>query len=129
MPPNGLPSFDEDEDATRQVPENAPPGTRVGAAVTATDPEGDALTYSLASGSDSGNFTLDPSTGRMEVSSDAILDYEANPTLILELQVSDGNDANHESDSSIDDNLEVVINLVDLDEPGRVSLSDDGTPG
>ena len=120
---NGLPSFDEGGDATRQVPENAPPGTRVGAAVTATDPEGDALTYSLASGSDSGNFTLDPSTGRMVVSSDAILDYEANPTLIVELQVSDGNDANHEPDSSIDDNVEVVVNLVDLDEPGRVSLS------
>ena len=120
---NGLPSFDAGGDATRQVPENAPPGTRVGAAVTATDPEGDALTYSLASGSDSGNFTLEPSTGRMEVSSDAILDYEANPTLIVELQVSDGNDANHEPDSSIDDNIEVVVNLVDLDEPGRVSLS------
>ena len=57
------------------------------------------------------------------MSSDAILDYEANPTLIVELQVSDGHDANHESDSSIDDNVELVINLVDLDEPGRVSLS------
>ena len=122
-PANEPPEFDEEGPAIRRVPENSPPGTRVGAAVSATDPEGDTLTYSLVGGVHSGNFTIEPSTGRLQVSPDANLDYEANRSFLVELTVSDGKDASHEQDSSVDDTIEVIISLVNVDEPGEVTLS------
>ncbi len=122
-PANEPPEFDEEGMRARQVPESSAPGTRVGAAVTATDPEGDTLTYSLASGMDSDKFVVEPATGRLEVAADAVLDYEADPSLIVELQVSDGKDANHQQDSTADDTIEVVIDLINVDEPGQIGLS------
>ena len=44
--PNAAPDFGADS-ATREVAENSPAGTNVGAAVTATDDDNDTLTYSL----------------------------------------------------------------------------------
>ena len=120
---NQPPAFDEGETATREVPENAGQGTRVGAAVTATDPEGDTLTYSLSSGSDSGKFEIDALTGRITVADNAVLDYETASSLEVTVNVADGKDAGHGQDDSVDDTLTLTINLENIDEPARVTLS------
>ena len=122
-PANEPPTFDEEATTTRSLQENADAGVRVGAVVSATDPEDDELTYSMAAGSDAANFSIDPSSGRLEVAPGAQLDYESDHTLQVELQVSDGKDAAHNQDDSVDATITVTINLVNVDEPGRVSLS------
>ena len=120
---NQPPAFVEGETATREVPENAGPGTRVGAAVTATDPESDTLTYSLSSGSDSGKFEIDALTGRITVANNAVLDYETASSLVVTVNVADGKNAGHGQDDSVDDTLTLTINLENIDEPARVTLS------
>ena len=75
--PNNAPDFGDDPVA-RSVAENSPPGTAVGAAVTATDSDsGDAdrLVYTL-SGPDDDLFTIDGSTGQIRVGPTAVLDHE-----------------------------------------------------
>ncbi len=106
---NQPPAFVEGETATRDVPENAGHGTRVGAAVTATDPEGDTLTYSLSSGSDSGKFEIDALTGRITVADNAALDYEAASSLEVTVNVADGKNAGHGQDDSVDDTLTLIL--------------------
>ena len=48
---------------TRSIDENSASGANVGAAVRATDADGDTLTYSLT-GTDAGSFTINSSTAR-----------------------------------------------------------------
>ena len=122
-PDNESPEFDEGETATRSVSENAAAGTRISAAVTALDPEGDTLAYSLASGTDADKFSIDAATGRMEVASGADLDFESDSSLEVTLQESDGKAADHSQDDSVDDTISVTIELVNVDEPGEVALS------
>ena len=123
VPSNQSPEFDEGATTTRAVAEGAIPGARVGAAVTATDTEGDSLTYSLASGGNSDLFVVEPDSGRIEVAHGAVLDYETTSSLAVVLQVSDTKDANYNPDDSIDDTIAVTINLVNVDEPGKVTIS------
>ena len=54
--------------------ENTAANTNIGTAVSATDPDGDTLTYSL-SGTDAASFDLDTSTGQIKTK--VALDYEA----------------------------------------------------
>ncbi len=120
---NAPPTFDEGASATRSINENPEAGTRVGAVVTATDPDGDALTYSLASGADSEKFSIDSSSGRLEVAAGAALDFETDAEFEVELQVSDGKATDHSQDNTVDAAINLTINLLNLDEPGTVALS------
>lgn len=122
-PANQPPEFGEGATATRTVSEDAATGTRLGAAVAASDNESDALTYSLASGSDADNFAIDANSGHLKVARGALLDFETGPSLSVVVQVSDGRNASHDADSAIDDTITVTINLVNADERGRISLS------
>ena len=119
---NGVPEFNEGSNATRSVEEGAPVGTPVGTAITATDPDDDDLTYTLAAGGGSSFLAIDPATGKITVTASQSLDYETNASHTLTVQVSDGKDASHVADSAIDDTIAVTINLVNVDEPGLVSL-------
>ena len=120
---NEAPEFNEGSSATRTISENAPPGTSVGAVVAATDPEDDALSYSLALGTDADKFSIDSTTGRLEVASGALLDYETDPSLEITLQVTDGRAADHSQDDSVDATIVLTISLENVDEPGTVNLS------
>ena len=122
-PVNGPPEFNEGATATRSVDENAAVGTRLSAAITALDPESDALTYSLATGPDSDNFAVDSENGQLEVASGATLDFENDPSLEVVVQVSDGKAADHSTDAAVDDTITVAITLVNVDDPGEVTLS------
>ena len=122
-PDNRLPEFNGGATATRSVDENAAAGTRLGAAITALDPDMDTLTYSLAAGSDSDKFVVDSTSGQLEVAAGATLDFENDPSLEVVVQVSDGKAADHSADAAIDDTITVTITLVNVDEPGEVTLS------
>ena len=120
---NAPPTFDEGSSTTRSINENSVAGKRVGAVVAATDPNGDTLTYSLASGADADKFSIDSASGRLEVASGAVLDFETDPALDIDLQVSDGKAADHSQDDAVDATITLTINLINVDEPGSVSLS------
>ena len=119
---NDPPEFNEGSTASRSVSESASVGTPVGAAVTATDPDGDELTYTLTAGAGSNFFSVNPATGKVTVTAGRLLDYEASPTIALTVQVSDGKDASHIADTAVDDIIAVTINLLNVDEPGLVTL-------
>ena len=115
------PSFEGD--VTFTVDENTPPGSLVGDAITATNPDGDVLTYSL-SGIDASSFVLDGSTGQITVGSGTLLDYESGPTrYTVVVSVHDGRGAYGDDDSTIDDLIEVSIDVSNVDETGTVSVS------
>ncbi|MXV87128.1 MAG: hypothetical protein F4117_13300 [Acidimicrobiales bacterium] len=120
QPDNHAPQFAADT-AARSVDENTPAGQHVGAPVTATDADadGDTLTYAV-SGSDA--FTIDAS-GQIAVASGAVLDYETQATHTVTVSVHDGKNAAGEADTSVDDTIAVTVSVVNVNEPGVVSLS------
>ena len=71
----------------RRVAENTAAGEPVGAPVSATDPDGDALTYALA-GPDAASFAVDSASGQLRTQ--ATLDHETRPQYSVEVEVSDG---------------------------------------
>ena len=86
---NRAPSFDPDVETTLALAENSPPGTNVGGPVAATDPDNDALTYSL-SGADAASFAIDAATGQITAKTGVTYDYEAKPSYSLSVTASDG---------------------------------------
>ena len=99
---------------TRSVDENSPAGTSVGAPVTGTDTENDPLTYSL-SGTDAASFDIGTSTGQIMVK--AALDYEANASYSVIVEMTDGKDSLANPDPSIDATTTVDIIVNDVNEP------------
>ena len=76
---------------TRRVPENSPKGRPVGASLTATDPEGDTVTFRIESGNDNGAFALNAVTGQLTVNTPAALDHEQAATQTIKIvAVDDG---------------------------------------
>ncbi len=113
---NAAPSFAADT-AARSVDENSAAGTNVGDPITATDDDGDALTYAI-SGSDA--FAIDVA-GQITVLSAP--DHETQSSYALTVTVSDGKNAQGDADTSVDDSIAVTVTIVDVDEPGSVSLN------
>ena len=113
---NELPSFDDGTSTTRSIAENSAAGTNIGAAVTATDPESDALTYSLT-GTDASKFAIGASTGQITVKTGHIPDYEAKTSYSVTVNVTDKKKADGTADTTIDDTIAVTINVTDVNEP------------
>ena len=110
---NNAPTFGASS-ASRSVAENTAAGTAIGAPVTATDADGDALTYSV-SGADSSSFTIGASTGQLMTS--AALDYETKSSYTVTVAASDG---------TASATISVTINVTDADEAG-FDLNGNGT--
>ena len=84
---NEDPQFSSDT-TTRLIAEQLAPGANVGDPVTATDPDGDTLAYSL-SGADAASFSIDASTG--QITANSSLDYETkNRYSVTVTAVADG---------------------------------------
>ena len=83
---NNPPSFKETAPA-RTVAENTIAEMSIGEPVSATDPDGDALTYRLT-GTEAAAFTIDASTGQLKTN--APLNYEKKPSYVVAVEVSDG---------------------------------------
>ena len=102
--PNRPPSFEGVSSLAFTIDENTPSGTLVGSPVTATDADGDVLTYSLL-GTDASSFAIDSSTGQLFLKDP--LDYETKSIYEVTVRVSDA------SNASIDVDLTIVVNNVD----------------
>ncbi len=111
-----------------QVAENTLGNTGIGDPITATDPETDALEYTL-SGEDSGLFAVDSSTGQISTGSTTWPDYESpgdadgDNVYEVTLHVSDGKDDAGDVDTSVDDAVGVSITVTNLNEPPRFDAS------
>ena len=97
--------------AVREVPENSPAGTDVGAPVTAVDPDGDTLTYTLE-GTDAASFGIGSSTGQIQTISGVTYDFESDNTYFVTVKADDGNGGTN--------TIFVGISLTDEDESAAV---------
>ena len=99
---NDAPVF-ASETTTLAIEENAPENQRIGAPVSATDEDGDALTYSLG-GTDAAAFSLDGSTGQLRTFEP--LDHEIKNTYMVTVRVDDGNGGRG--------SITVTVNITDV---------------
>ena len=110
---NAAPEFAADTDV-RTVPENSPPGTSVGDPVTATDADGDTLTYTLE-GTDAASFAIDASTGQITTISGVTYDHEAKSSYSVTVKADDSNGGT--------DTITVTVSVTDEDEPPATPLA------
>ena len=112
LPPNEPPVFTPIEPDLHDVDENTVAGADIGPPVTATDPEGDTLTYSLdADGAAS--FDIVATTGQLRTK--AALDHEITATYGVTVTATDTAGATG--------TIPVTIDVNNLDEAGTVTLS------
>ena len=112
---NPPPEF-ADNSVTLSVNENTTSGT-IGR-VTATDPDGDAITYSVGGTDQSAfkdDFSLDSSNGEITVKPDATIDHETRPSYSVTITATDAYEGT--------DEIDVTITVTNVDEPGVVTLS------
>ena len=118
---NEKPTFDATPPVEYEIAENTVADTPIGAALTATDPENDALTYTLDSGS-AATFEID-ANGQLKTKAD--LNYEADPSYTVIVQVTDSKDDSSVADTATDDSITVTITITDEDDPGSITFSSD----
>ncbi len=117
------PTFDDGSSTTRSVAENSVPGTHVGDPVSATDGDSDMLTYSL-SGTDASSFIIVADDGRILTKAGTTYDFESDKnTYSVIVNVRDNLDVDVNTDNTIDDSINVTINLINVDEPGTVTIA------
>ena len=103
------------EGSTMTVPEDAPVGTVVGT-VTASDPEGDPLSYAITGGDPDSLFTV---AADGEVTTAGSLDYETTSQHVLTVTVSDG---------SVSSPATVTVNVTDVDDTDPTPPDPDPPP-
>ena len=111
--PNRDPAF-PGSSTTRSVDENSAAGANVGARVSATDRDGDRLTYAL-SGTDASSFTIN-SSGQIMVGTGTMLDFEDKASYMVTVRATDPDGA--------DDTISVTVAVTNVDEDGTVTLSE-----
>ena len=109
-PGRNAPMFTEASPATRSVTRNTPAGRNIGAPVSATDADNDALTYSLG-GRDQDAFDIDTSSGQLLTK--VVLTGALRTIYEVIVSVRDGkdDDGNPEPDPQVDATTEVTINV------------------
>ena len=100
---------------TRSVPENTAADQDIGLPVSATDDEGDTLTYEL-SGTDATSFNFDTATGQIKTKDE--LDHEYIDTYYVTVSVYDGkaDDGSTEDTPVVDTYIYVTIEVEDVNE-------------
>jgi hypothetical protein len=117
-----------------RVAENSATGTDIGAPITANDPDGDALIYSLGTtpddnhatdpdgdaltyalgGADSDHFAIDAASGQLQTN--GALDYESDATYVVTVTATDP--------GGLSSSIAVTINVTDMnEEPSYPGLS------
>ena len=112
---------------TRTIASGADTGRSIGARVSATDPDGDVLTYMLR-GADVDKFEINPETGQIRTKE--ALDYLVQDTYTLSVSVHDGFDATFRPSESIDNTISLIITVTPPPPPRRVrrTTTVDDTP-
>ena len=108
---NRAPAFSRSS-TTRPIVENSASGANVGAAVRATDADGDRLTYSLT-GTDASSFTINSGTGQIMVGAGTTLDYETKASYMVSVTATDP--------AGDSDSIAVTITVTNVVELGMVS--------
>ena len=85
-PDNTAPAF-ATGGGSRSIDENSPAGVNIEGPISATDADGDVLTYSLG-GTDEASFDIDASTGQLITKAD--LDEETKDSYVVTVTVDDG---------------------------------------
>ena len=108
-----------------QVPENTESGTAIGQII-AIDPdtqENQTLTYSIIGGSGLGIIDIDPQSGLLTVADEFALNFEANQTLSLAVNVLDnGVDANGDP-MPLSTTVTQIIELIDQNDAPQLATS------
>ncbi|MCG9131852.1 cadherin domain-containing protein, partial [Candidatus Poribacteria bacterium] len=104
---NVAPVFTDGESTTRSVAERTEANSNIGDAVSATDDDGNTLTYTL-SGTDAASFAIDSTNGQLKTVVD--LDYETKTSYSVTITVSD---------DILTDVIDVTINVIDIDDNRR----------
>ena len=99
---NNAPTFADGASTSREVAENTPAGQNIGSPVSATDPNGDTLTYALG-GTDAASFDIDTATGQLMTK--VALDYETKSSYSVAVDAKD---------ASITTSITVTINVTDV---------------
>ena len=113
--PNRAPTFTNGDSTTRTVAENTVANVNIGTAITATDPDGNTLTYTLR-GTDGASFAIETATGQLKTK--AILNYEAKNSYTVTVTVSDG---------SLTDTIECTVNITNVNEAPTFTDSESAT--
>ena len=108
---NRAPTFPANAPTTFEVAENNAAGAPVGT-VSATDPDGDALTYTLDSVSDA-VFDID-STGAITVKWANALNHEVKASYAVTVSVHDGKDAFGQPDTAVDATHSLTVSVTDV---------------
>ena len=111
---NRAPVFREGGTVARSVAENAAARASVGSPVTASDNDGDSITYSLA-GDDASLFAIDTRTGQISVAQGTALDFETRSSYSVSARANDGRNGQ--------DTIAVTIAVTNVEEAGTVGLS------
>ena len=106
---NDPPTFPS-QSFSRSINENTPAGIAAGDPVTAQDPNGDPLNYSMTGAPD---FSIDRQSGQIRTAS--TMDHEARASYAATVTATDAHGATAQA--------EVVIVVNNLDEPGTLNLS------
>ena len=113
------PRFDEEyadgeTSITREVAENTAAGEPVGAPVSATDDDGDTLTFSLDD-QDGANFEIDANS---QIKTKEALNFEEKDTYTVTVSVHDGKDINGDAEdpAEVDATIDVTIDVTDVNE-------------
>ena len=110
-------------DLSFDVAENTLNGAIIGT-VSASDPDGDPLTYSIRSGNELGAFAVDAATGQVTVANSTRLDYESDAipkNFALTLEVDDGRGGSVTSTITL-----YLINLPSITGAVYVDVNQDG---
>ena len=104
--------------ATRTLPENSSAGTNAGSAVAATDGDSDTLTYASEDhGTTSASFTIVSTSGQIQTKSGITYNFEGSKnSYTVFVTVRDSKDTAGGTDATVDDEIEVTINLTNVNE-------------
>ena len=105
-PANKHPVFQQGSSTTRDLPENSVLEIDIGSPITATDQDGDTITYTI-DGENEGQFAIDYQTGQLE-SGDHDYNHEAADHHIITVVARDSEEGR--------DEIEVRVNITDLNE-------------
>ncbi|RKU39252.1 hypothetical protein C6496_02645 [Candidatus Poribacteria bacterium] len=100
---NEAPSFTDSHSTLRTIVEGTAAGMNIGRPVSATDPEGDTLAYTL-SGTDAASFSIVSTSGQLRTRT--ALDYEKKSLYVVTIIASDG---------SLTDSISVTISVAPVD--------------
>ena len=111
FPDQDLEMDGDQTDQEREIAENTVAGEYIGVAVTATDSNGDSLTYSL-DGTDGASFSIERNTGRLQTK--APLNREEKDTHMVTVTATDP--------SGLSATVNVTIKITDVPEPPVITV-------